>query len=68
VVGVFWGEFTRREPRASAQNNRALLEMYLAGQVRPPDSATCPLQRVAEALQVLTGRKALGKVVVATGG
>ncbi|HUG73131.1 MAG TPA: NADPH:quinone oxidoreductase family protein [Steroidobacteraceae bacterium] len=67
VVGVFWGEFTRREPRASAQNNRELLAMFLAGQLRPHVSATFPLQRAAEALRVLTSRKALGKVVVAMG-
>jgi NADPH2:quinone reductase len=67
VVGVFWGEFTRREPRACAENNRELLEMFLAGKLRPHVCATFPLEQTAEALQILTGRKALGKVVVTTG-
>jgi NADPH2:quinone reductase len=68
VVGVFWGEFTRREPRASADNNRELLEMFLAGKLRPHVSGTFPLERAGQALLVLTGRKALGKLVVTTGG
>jgi NADPH2:quinone reductase len=67
VVGVFWGEFTRREPQQSTQNNRELMDLFLAGKLRPHICATFPLARTAEALQVLTSRKALGKVVVTTG-
>lgn len=64
IVGVFWGEFTRREPEASRENNRELLDMYVRGEIEPVVSQTFPLERSAEALSVLANRKALGKVVV----
>jgi hypothetical protein len=41
--------------------------MFLAGKLRPHVSASFPLQQAAQALQVLTSRMALGKVVVTTG-
>lgn len=66
VVGVFWGEFTRRQPKDSAQNNKELLEMYLQGKVRPHISQTFPLDKAADALNVLQNRQAKGKLVVTT--
>lgn len=66
VVGVFWGEFTRREPEVSAQNNKELLEMFLNGKVKPQITQTFPLEKAADALYTLQNRKALGKVVVTT--
>lgn len=64
LVGVFWGEFNRKEPAASAQNHRELLQMYVDGIVHPHISATFPLEHSAEALNVLLRREAKGKVVV----
>lgn len=64
IVGVYWGEFDRRQPEASRENNRELLEMYLEGEIEPLVSQTFPLERASEALSVLADRKARGKVVV----
>jgi NADPH2:quinone reductase len=66
VVGVFWGEFTRRQPQDSAQNNKELLEMYVQGKVRPHISQTFPLEKAADALNTLQNRQAKGKLVVTT--
>ncbi|MCW8196784.1 NADPH:quinone oxidoreductase family protein [Proteobacteria bacterium 005FR1] len=66
VVGVFWGEFTRRQPKDSEQNNKELLEMYLQGKLRPHISQTFPLEKAADALNVLQNRQAKGKLVVTT--
>lgn len=66
VVGVFWGEFTRRQPEDSAQNNKELLEMYVQGKVRPHISQTFPLEKAADALNTLQNRQAKGKLVVTT--
>lgn len=66
VVGVFWGEFTRRQPADSAQNNKELMEMFLQGKVKPHVSQTFPLERAAEALNVLQNRQAKGKLVITT--
>ncbi len=64
VVGVFWGEFTRRDPEGNAENNRELLELYAAGKIRPYVSERFPLERGAEAIARLASRQATGKLVV----
>lgn len=66
VVGVFWGEFTRRQPADSAQNNKELMEMFLEGKVKPYVSQTFPLEQAADALNVLQNRQAKGKLVIIT--
>lgn len=66
VVGVFWGTFTRKQPKDSEQNNKELLEMYLNGKVKPHVSQTFPLEKTADALNTLQNRKAQGKVVITT--
>jgi NADPH2:quinone reductase len=64
IVGVFWGEFTRREPEMNAANVRDLLDWLHKGHVRPLVSARYPLARAAEALRAVLDRKVTGKVVV----
>ncbi len=64
VVGVFWGEFVRRDPAGSAANNRELLDLYAAGKIRPYVSERYPLERGAEAIARLASRNATGKLVV----
>jgi NADPH2:quinone reductase len=67
VVGVFWGEFTRREPEAFAASARRLAKWYREGGLRPHVSATYPLERAAEALALMAARKVTGKVVLSVG-
>jgi NADPH2:quinone reductase len=67
VVGVFWGDFARREPRAFAESVRQLAKWYAEGRLRPHVSQTLPLERAAEAIQLLASRKAKGKIVLTTG-
>lgn len=64
IVGVFWGSFTRHEPENHARNVGELFSLYEAGKIRPRISASYPLERAAEALNVLQDRKVLGKVVL----
>jgi NADPH2:quinone reductase len=68
IVGVFWGEFTRRDPAANAENNRQLLALYASGRIRPYVSERFPLERGADAIERLASRKATGKLVVTIGG
>ncbi|HEX8804556.1 MAG TPA: NADPH:quinone oxidoreductase family protein [Acidimicrobiales bacterium] len=62
VVGVDWGAWTLQEPEAG----RALLARLLAmaDDLRPARPATYPLDRAAEALADLVGRRATGKLVL----
>ncbi|MGQ3031311.1 MAG: NADPH:quinone oxidoreductase family protein [Ferrovibrionaceae bacterium] len=67
IVGVFWGAFARRDPKANAANTRALLDLYLKGEIKPVISERFPLEKGPEAISWLAGRKAMGKVVVTIG-
>jgi NADPH2:quinone reductase len=64
VVGVFWGDYTRREPQAFAESARQLARWYREGKLKPHISARFPLEKAAEAMNLLASRKAKGKVVV----
>ncbi|APE42520.1 NADPH:quinone oxidoreductase [Sulfitobacter alexandrii] len=64
VVGVFWGAHTAREPEAHAENMQDLFRMYADGKIKPRISARFPLEKAAEALEMMEDRKVLGKVVV----
>jgi NADPH2:quinone reductase len=64
IVGVFWGEFTRRKPELHAANVAALMAMYRDGRIKPAVTERFPLARGAEAIARLASREARGKVVV----
>jgi NADPH2:quinone reductase len=67
VVGVFWGDFARREPKAFAASMQQLGRWYAEGRLKPHVSQTLPLAKAAEAIKLLASRQAKGKVVVTMG-
>jgi NADPH:quinone reductase len=64
VVGVFWGAFTRRDPKGNAANIAELMRLYAEGRIKPVVSERYPLTRAGEAIARLAARKAMGKIVV----
>jgi NADPH2:quinone reductase len=64
IVGVFWGDFTRREPARFRESVAQLGRWYAEGRLRPHVSATFPLERAADALGMLKRREAKGKLVL----
>jgi len=64
VVGVFWGDFTRRNPAGNAANIAELMELYAKGAIKPVISERYPLARAGEAIARLASRSAMGKIVV----
>ncbi len=64
IVGVFWGEFAKREPERWAQDLADLLRMVNAGELKPLVSARYPFERVADALNAVSARKVIGKIVL----
>jgi NADPH2:quinone reductase len=64
VVGVFWGDFGRREPKQFAASLGQIAAWYEAGKLRPHVSQTFPLAKAAEALNLMAARKVKGKVVI----
>jgi len=64
VVGVFYGSFSVREPALNEQNFREILALFEAGKINPLVGRTLPMTEYAAALRCLSGRTAIGKVVV----
>jgi len=67
IVGVFWGDWARREPTHFAEAMARLDRWYADGKLKPHISATFPLERAADALTLMASRKVTGKVVLTTG-
>lgn len=64
IVGVFWGDFTRKEPEVHKANTRQLVEWVASGELKPLISGRFPLARGTEALRAVKDRKVMGKVLV----
>ncbi|HQT84179.1 MAG: NADPH:quinone oxidoreductase [Acidiphilium sp. 37-64-53] len=64
LVGVFWGDFARREPKNQIAMMQDLFAMLQNGQIRPLISKAYPLADTAQALQDMADRKVTGKIVV----
>ena len=64
IVGVFWGDFLKREPAQGERDVQELFALYREGRIRPLVSAHYSLEQAAEALAALTTRRAQGKVVI----
>jgi NADPH2:quinone reductase len=67
VVGVFWGDFARREPQAFAESVQQLGAWFREGKLRPHVSQTLPLKEAAQALKLMAARQVKGKLVLTTG-
>ncbi|MFL6676604.1 MAG: zinc-binding dehydrogenase, partial [Massilia sp.] len=64
VVGVFWGEFARREAKANLAAMRQMLGWMAEGKLRPLVSARYALEDTARALNDMAARKVTGKIVI----
>jgi len=64
VVGVFWGDYARREPMNNLMDLRTLFGWLKEGKLKPHISATYPLERGAEAIRALMDRRVSGKIVI----
>jgi NADPH:quinone reductase len=67
IVGVFWGDFARREPRQFDESVRQLGAWYREGKLRPHVSQTMPLAKAADALKLMAARQVKGKLVLTVG-
>jgi NADPH2:quinone reductase len=67
LVGVFWGEFAKREPQRNAEGLRELLGWIASGKLRPLVSRRYALAHAPQALADMAARRITGKVVVVPG-
>jgi NADPH:quinone reductase len=64
IVGVFWGDFARREPKANAQMMQTLATMYMKGQIKPVIDQTLPMKDLHKAYAIMGSRSVKGKLVM----
>jgi NADPH2:quinone reductase len=64
VVGAGWGAFVMGKPDVNSEIGREVGRLIDEGFVRPIVGARFPLERASEALQLIDGRGATGKVVL----
>jgi len=64
LVGVFWGDFVRREPALNVENMTLLFTWLHERKIHPLISKHYPLSQASHALDALLGRQAIGKLVV----
>ena len=64
VVGVFWGDFVRREPKANAAMMAELAGWYAQGKIKPVIDRTMPMAQLKEAYAHMGSRGVMGKLVM----
>jgi NADPH2:quinone reductase len=64
LVGVFWGDFLRREPQANAAMMRELVDWYAQGKIKPVIDRTLPMSELKDAYALMGSRKVMGKLVM----
>ena len=64
IVGVFWGDFVRREPKAFAKDLQQLAQWYGEGKVTPVMDQTMPLSALHAAYARMGARQVVGKLVL----
>lgn len=64
IVGVFWGDFVKREPQASAAALGQLAQWYAQGKVKPVIDCKLPMHELPQAYARMGTRKVQGKVLL----
>ena len=64
IMGVFWGEFAKREPQANLAGMSEMLGWMAEGKIRPLISRTYSLAEAPLALNDLLARRVSGKLVI----
>ncbi len=64
IVGVFWGEFARREPQANAAALAELAQWYAQGKIKPVIDSQMPMSQLPAAFTRMGSRDVRGKLVL----
>ena len=67
LIGVYWGDWTQRDPAGQRRNLERLAAWFAEGKIKPAISERVPLAEAPAAMQRLLQRKVNGKVVVVPG-
>lgn len=64
IVGVFWGDFAKREPKANAAMMMTLAQWYGQGKIKPVIDRTMPMAELKAAFAHMGSRGVMGKLVM----
>ena len=64
IVGVFWGDFSRRESAANAAMMQELAQWYGQGKIKPVIHKTMPMAELKQAYTEMGSRGVMGKLVM----
>jgi NADPH:quinone reductase len=64
IVGVFWGDFAKREPKANAAMMGELAQWYGQGKIKPVIDRTMPMADLKAAFAHMGSRSVMGKLVM----
>ncbi len=64
LLGVFWGEFAKREPQANADMMMQLAQWYSQGKIKPVIDQTLPMSELKHAFAIMGSRSVKGKLVL----
>ena len=64
IVGVFWGDFARREPAANAAMMQTLASWYAQGKIKPVIDRQMPMSELKAAYARMGSREVMGKLVL----
>lgn len=66
AIGYYWGSYRKHRPELVRESFQKLLGWFEAGKLRPHVSHRLPLEEASRALELLSTRRATGKVVLTT--
>jgi NADPH2:quinone reductase len=64
VVGLHWGSYRHNNPAKIEQGWNELMELYESGMLKPVIGGRYHMEQVADAMEFLASRKAVGKIVL----
>jgi NADPH2:quinone reductase len=64
ILGVYWGEFVKREPDAHRRNMERIFDWVARGALSAHVDSVFPLAEIGKALNKLKERRAQGKIVL----
>jgi len=64
IVGVFWGDYAKREPKANAAMMMELAQWYGNGKIKPVIDRTMPMSDLKAAYTHMGSRGVMGKLVM----
>jgi NADPH2:quinone reductase len=64
IMGVFWGDFAKREPKANGAMMMELAKMYAQGKIKPVIDRTMPMSELKAAYAHMGSRGVMGKLVM----